>query len=77
MIMFEGFLVWYIGEMVFKNQYEIDEIGMAECLKFFTVTLSAGTTFLVSSVEKLYYKWLLNFVGLPLDFSDKYLVNTR
>ena len=77
MTIVEILLVWYICEMVFKNQYEIDEIGMAECLKFFTVTLSAGMTFLVSSVEKLYYKWLLNFVGLPLDFSDKYLVNTR
>ena len=58
MIMFEGFLVWYICEMVFKNQYEMDEIGMAECLKFFTVTLSSGMTFLVSSVGEKYHEYL-------------------
>ena len=77
MVMFEGFLVWYICEMVFKNQYEIDEIGTVECMKFFTVTLSAGMTFLVSSVEKIHHEWLKRFVGLPLDFSEKYLVYTR
>ena len=46
MIIIEAFLVWYICEVVFKNQYEFDEIGMAECLKFFTVTLSARMAFL-------------------------------
>ena len=76
LIITEAFLVWYICEVVFKNQYEIDEIGMAECLKFFTVTLSAGMTFLVSSVGKIHHEWLLRFVGLPLDFSEKYLVKT-
>ena len=77
MIIIEGYLVWYICEKVFKNQYEFDQIGMAECLKFFTVTLSTGMTFLVSSVGKLKHEQLLRLVGLPLDFSEKYLVKTR
>ena len=76
MVFIEAFLVWYICEKVLKNQYEFDEIGTAQCLKFFTVTLSTGVTFLVSSVGKLYHERVLSFVGLPLDFSEKYLVNT-
>ena len=76
MTVIEGFFVWYVVEMIFRNQYEFDEIGTAECLKFFTVTLSTGMTFLVSSVGKLYHERVLSFVGLPLDFSEKYLVNT-
>ena len=39
MTMIEVFFVWYICEKVFQHQYEFDEIGMAQCLKFFTVTL--------------------------------------
>ena len=77
MIIIEGYLVWYICEKVFKNQYEFDQIGMAECLKFFTVTLSTGMTFLVYSVGKNQHEQLLILVGLPLDFSEKYLVNTK
>ena len=77
MVFIEAFLVWYICEKVFKNQYEFDEIGTAQCLKFFTVTLSTGMTFLVSSVGKLKHEQLLRLVGLPLDFSEKYLVKTR
>ena len=77
MTMIEGILVWYTVEMIFKNQYEFDEIGMAQCLKFFTVTLSAGMAFLVSNVGASYHEWLIRFVGLPLDFSQKYLVYTR
>ena len=77
MIVIEGLLVWYIGEIVLKNQYEMDEIGMAECLKFFTVTLSTGITLLEASVGKSQHEWLLRIVGLPLDFSEKYLVHTR
>ena len=73
----EALLVWYIVEMIFKNQYEFDEIGTAQCLEFFTVTLSAGITFLVSSVGKIYHELILKMVGLPLDLSEKYLVNTR
>ena len=77
MVFIEAFLVWYICEKVFKNQYEFDQIGMAECLKFFTVTMSAGMAFLVSNVGASYHEWLIRFVGLPLDFSQKYLVYTR
>ena len=73
----EGFLVWYIVEMIFKKQYEFDEIGTGQCLKFFTLTLTTGMTFLVSSVGKSHHEWLSKFVGLPLDFSEKYLVYTR
>ena len=73
----EGFLVWYAVEMIFKNQYEFDEIGTAQFLKFFTVTQSTGMTYLVSSVGKLKHEQLLRLVGLPLDFSEKYLVKTR
>ena len=76
MTIVEILLVWYIGEMVFKNQFEIDEIGTAQCLEFFTLTLSAGMTFLVSNVGEVYHEWILKFVGLPLDFSEKYLVKT-
>ena len=77
MTIVEALLVWYIGEMVFKNHCEIDDIGTAQCLEFFTVTLSAGMTFLVSSVGKVYHEWIVKFVGLPLDFSEKYLVHTK
>ena len=77
LLFIEVFLAWYICEKVFKNQYEFDEIGTVQCLKFFTVTLSTGMTFLVSSVGKTHHKWLLKFVGLPLDFSKTYLVSTR
>ena len=74
MTMIQGFFVWYTVEMIFKNQYEFDEIGTGQCLKFFTVTLTAGMTFLVSSVGKSHHEWLSKFVGLPLDFSQKYLI---
>ena len=77
MTMIEGILVWYTVEMIFKNQYEFDEIGTGQCLKFFTVTLTAGMTFLVSSVGKSHHEWILKYVGLPLDFSEKYLVYIR
>ena len=77
MIIIEVYLVWYICEKVFKNQYEFDEIGTAQCLKFFTVTLSTGMTFLIYSVGKPRHERLLRLVGLPLDFSEKYLVYTR
>ena len=77
MLFIEAFLVWYICEKVFKNQYEFDEIGTAQCLKFFTVTLSTGITFIVSSVGKYKHQQLLRLVGLPLDFSEKNLVHTR
>ncbi len=77
MTIIEKFLAWYICEKVFKNQYEFDEIGFAQCLKFFTMTLSTGMTFLVHSVGKTHHERLIKLVGLPLDFSEKYLVSTR
>ena len=77
MTIIEGFLVWYIVEMIFRNQYEFDEIGTAQCLKFFTATLSTGMTFLIYSVGKPRHERLLRLVGLPLDFSEKHLVYTR
>ena len=77
MTIIEVFLAWYICEKVNKNQYEFDEIGTAQCLKFFTVTLSTGMTFLVTSVGKTQHGRVLRLVGLPLDFSDIYLVSTR
>ena len=77
MIFIEILLAWYVVEMIFKNQYEFDEIGTAQCLEFFTVTLSTGITLIVYSVGEVYHEWILKFVGLPLDFSEKYLVKTR
>ena len=77
MIIIEVYLVWYICEKVFKNQYGFDEIGTAQCLKFFTATLSTGMTFLIYSVGKPRHERLLRLVGLPLDFSEKNLVYTR
>ena len=77
MTIIEALLVWYIVEMVLKNQYEFDEIGTAQCLEFFTVTLSTGITFLVYSIGEIYHERILELVGHPLDFSEKYLVKTR
>ena len=47
MILIEGLFVWYITEKAFKNQVDMDEIGMAECSQFFTVSLSAAVTFIL------------------------------
>ena len=44
-----GVLVWYMTEIVFKNQCEMEEVGMAECINVFIVSLSGGLTFLISS----------------------------
>ena len=73
----ELILVWYITEIVFKNKYEMDEVGMAECIMFFTITLSTGNTVLVSSVGKGFHLLIQRYTGLPIDFSEKYLTNTR
>ena len=73
----ELILVWYITEIVFENKYEMDEAGMAECIMFFTVTLSTGITALVSSVGKGFHLLIQRYTGLPIDFSEKYLTNTR
>ena len=73
----ELILVWYITEIVFENKYEMDEAGMAECIMFFTVTLSTGITALVSSVGKGFHLLIQRYTGLPIDFTEKYLTKTR
>ena len=77
MILIEGLFVWYITEKAFKNQVDMDEIGMAECCQFFTVSLSAGVTLIVSRVGYFHHQNIKRYMGLPLDFSDKYLIHTR
>ena len=73
----ELILVWYITEIVFENKYEMDEAGMAECIMFFTVTLSTGIAILVSSVGFGLHKLIQRYTGLPIVFSEKYLIKTR
>ena len=73
----ELILVWYITEIVFENKYEMDEVGMAECIMFFTITLSTGITVLVSSIGKGFHKNIQRYTGLPIDFGKKYLTNSR
>ena len=77
MAIIEAVLVWYVTEIALKNQYEMDEVGMIECCIFFTVVLSAGLTILIYSVGKHFHQSLEKYTGLPLNFSDKYLINTR
>ena len=77
MTIIEAILVWYVTEVALKNQYKMDEVGMIECCNFFTVVLSAGLTFLRFNVGKNFHQSLEKYTGLPLDFSDKYLVQTR
>ena len=50
MVTIEAYFVWYMTEKVFKDQYEMDAVGMAECISFFTVSISAGMTFLISVI---------------------------
>ena len=76
MVTIEAYFVWYMTEIVFKNQFEMDEVGMAECIKFFIVSLSAGLTFLISSVEYDYHELCIRYLGLPLD-APEYLIHTR
>ena len=77
MIILQGIFVWYITVKVLKNKYEMDEVGMVECITFFTIVLSAGITFLISSVGYHFHRYLILFLGFPLDFDEKYLVKTR
>ena len=77
MVTIEAYFVWYMTEKVFKGQCEMDAVGMAECIKFFTVSISAGLTFLISSVGYKYHQLLITYTGLPLDFNEKYLIDTR
>ena len=73
----ELILVWYITEIVFKNNYELDEVGTADCIMFFTVTWSTGIAILVSSVGIGFHKLIQRYTGLPIDFSETYMINTR
>ena len=77
MVIIEAYFVWYMTEIVLKNQCEIDEVGMGECINFFNVVLSAGITFLTSNVGYGHHQKRIRYIGLPLDFSDKYLIHTR
>ena len=36
-----------------------------------------GLTIIISSVGKIFHQQIIQYVGLPLDFTDKYLVMTR
>ena len=74
--MTEAFLAWYIIEKLLKNQYPMDNVGTAECFNFFTVSISAGLTFLVGSVDVIHFRDLERQLGYPLDLSNVYTVNT-
>ena len=70
-------IVWYVNEKILKNKVEFDIAGMAQCILFFNLVWSFGLAFLVSSIEKNIYDNLKNYMGAPLDFSEKYLIHTR
>ena len=72
----EAILFLYITEKIFKAQPKMDDVGMAECFVFFTVTLSAGLTLLAFSVGPLHHYFLIKYTGLPFDFSQKYLLDS-
>ena len=64
-------------EIALKSQCEMDDVGMAECINFFTIVLSAGITFLASNVGCIQHQKCIRYIGLPLDFSEKYVIHTR
>ena len=74
--MTEAFLAWYIIEKICKNQCVMDNAGTAECLIFFTVSISAGLTFLVGSVDIIHFRDLERQLGYPLDLSNIYTADT-
>ena len=76
MLLIVGVFVWYITEIVFKNQCEMEEVGMAECINIFIVSLSGGLTFLISRVGYGYHQLCIRYLGLPLD-TPEYIINTR
>ena len=77
MITIEGIFVWYITVKVFKNKCDMDEVGMIECIKFFTISLSSGLTFLICNVGYHFHALLMIYLGFPLDFDEKNLYKTR
>ena len=76
LLMTEALLAWYSLEKILKNQCEMDNVGTAECFNFFTVSISAGLTFLVGSVDIIHFRDLERQLGYPLDLSNIYVVNT-
>ena len=74
---FEILLLWYFIEKVLKNKIEMDNFGTAQCLVFFNLSWSIGLAFLVSGVGIEFHKEVERMTGLPLDFSENYLINTR
>jgi hypothetical protein len=76
LLMTEGLLAWYIIEKILKNQCAMDNVGTAECFNFFTVSISAGLTFLVGSVDIIHFRDLERQLGYPLDLRNIYVVNT-
>ena len=74
--MTEGLLAWYIIEKLSKNQCEMDNVGTAECLSFFTVSISAGLTFLLGSVDVDHFRHIKKHFGIPLDLSKLYVIDT-
>ena len=77
MITIECLIIWYLNEKVLKAPIKMDEMGMAECLKFFTSVYAIGFTFLLQSIDKNHHNLLIRFSGLPIDFNKPYLVDTR
>ena len=73
----EGFFVWYITEIVLRDQCEFDKVGMSQCIQFFTIVMSAGITFLLISIGQVQHNQFERFIGLPLDFSQKPLYDVR
>ena len=76
LLMTEALLAWYSLEKIFKNQCEMDNVGTAECFNFFTVSISAGLTFLVGSVDIIHFRDLERQLGYPMDLRNIYVVNT-
>ena len=77
MITIEVLIIWYVNEKVLKAPIKMDEMGMTECLKFFTIVYAIGFTFLLQSIDKDHHNLLIRFSGLPIDFNKSYLVDTR
>ena len=67
--MTEALLSWYIIEKLTKHQCEMDNVGTAECFCFFTVSISAGLTFLICNVDVDHFLHIEKHFGIPLDLS--------
>ena len=77
LIMTEALLSWYIVEKIFRNQCKMDNVGTAECCNFFTISISAGLTFLLASVDVTHFQHIERQRGYPLNLSNIYSVDTR